>query len=152
MNDLVATERTTEWAQILIRRHLRHAWLGLLLFILLGTTLEVLHGWKSAAYLGVGDETRRLMWTLAHAHGIGLSLVQVGFAATLGCALDAMQSQLTQASRLLDWATALIPLGFFLGGVTTYETDPSLGILLVPIGALLLIGGVGLVLAALFRH
>jgi len=33
----------------------------------------------------------------------------------------------------------LMPLGFFLGGVLNSEGDPSLGILLVPVGALLLV-------------
>ena len=32
-----------------------------------------------------------------------------------------------------------MPLGFFLGGIMNSEGDPSLGIVLVPIGALLLI-------------
>jgi hypothetical protein len=32
-----------------------------------------------------------------------------------------------------------MPLGFFLGGVVTYGGDPSLGVLLVPVGAALLL-------------
>jgi hypothetical protein len=33
----------------------------------------------------------------------------------------------------------LMPLGFFLGGILNSEGDPSLGIALVPLGALLLV-------------
>ena len=35
-------------------------------------------------------------------------------------------------------ATLLMPAGFFLGGVTVYSGDPGLGIVLVPVGGLLL--------------
>ena len=31
-----------------------------------------------------------------------------------------------------------MPMGFFLGGVVIYDGDPGLGILLVPIGGILL--------------
>jgi len=36
-------------------------------------------------------------------------------------------------------ASVLLPRGFFLGGVVTHAGDPGLGILLVPVGALLLL-------------
>jgi hypothetical protein len=134
-----------------IRAHLRNGWIGLLVFVLLGIALEALHAWKSAAYLGVGNETRRLLWTLAHAHGIGLSLVQLGFAATLKLAFEDAPARLRLASRCLNWATVLIPFGFFLGGVVTYEADPGLGVLLVPVGALLLIAALVSVVLALTR-
>jgi hypothetical protein len=44
-----------------------------------------------------------------------------------------------------------MPLGFFLGGLKFYGGDPGLGIVLVPIGAALLLLGVGAFLVALFR-
>lgn len=132
----------------LIRTHLRFGWIGLTGWALLGITLEGLHAFKSSAYLGVGREVRRLMWTLAHAHGIGFSLVHVALAATAGLLLTAAasgdeahprQAKLELGSRLLVWASLLIPGGFFLGGVVTYEGDPGVGVILVPIGALLLV-------------
>ena len=43
------------------------------------------------------------------------------------------------ASKCLQLATLLLPGGFLAGGVVVYAGDPNLGILLVPIGALLLI-------------
>ncbi|MEM7232453.1 MAG: hypothetical protein AAF517_09780, partial [Planctomycetota bacterium] len=39
-------------------------------------------------------------------------------------------------------AGLLLPGGFFLGGVFFYSGDPGLGILLVPIGAILMLIGV----------
>jgi len=84
-----------------------------------------------------------LMWTLAHAHGVGLSLVQLGFAATLGWLHAGASARLALASRALRWSSLLIPLGFFLGGVVTYEGDPGLGVLLVPLGACLLLVALG---------
>ena len=118
--------------------HLRFGWIALLVFATLGGVLEALHAWKSSAYLGVGNEVRRLMWTLAHAHGVGLSLLHMGFAATVKVGFEASSSRLVLAARLLRWATVLLPAGFFLGGVAPYEGDPGVGVILAPIGALLL--------------
>ena len=61
-------------------RHLRFGWGSLLVFVLLGGALEAMHGFKVDWYLAVGNETQRLMWRLAHAHGTFLSLVHVAFA------------------------------------------------------------------------
>lgn len=135
--------------QELVKQHLRVGYAGLLLFVILGVALEALHAWKVSAYLGVDHEARRLMWTLAHAHGVGLSLLQIAFAASLRLmAADALRL----ASRLLNAATLLIPLGFFLGGVNTYEADPGFGILLVPVGALALLIALTLVVRVLFTR
>jgi hypothetical protein len=133
----------------LIQQHLRFGWCGLLVFALLGIVLEALHAWKAGAYLGVDNETRRLMWTLAHAHGVGLSILQIAFAASLRL-MAAAPGALT--SKLLHAATVLVPLGFFLGGVNTYEADPGFGILLVPVGALALVVALGSVVRTLFAR
>jgi hypothetical protein len=122
----------------LARAHLRFGWIALLVFVTFGAALEALHAWKSVAYLGVGHETRRLMWTLAHAHGVGLGLLHLGFAATLELGFSELSARLERAARLLRWASVFLPVGFFLGGVTTYDGDPGAGVWLVPIGALLL--------------
>lgn len=131
-----------------IREHLRFGWTGLLVFAALGVALEALHAWKVGAYLGVDNETRRLMWTLAHAHGVGLSLLQIAYAASLRLMAADRRWHLT--SRLLHTATVLVPLGFLLGGVNTYEADPGFGILLVPVGALALLLALGSVVRSLF--
>jgi hypothetical protein len=129
----------------LARAHLRFAWIALLVFATLGAVLEALHAWKSVAYLGVGNEVRRLMWTLAHAHGVGLSLLHMGFAATLKLGLRQLTGRVLLAARLLRWATVLLPAGFFLGGIAAYEGDPGVGIALAPFGVLALWSGILLV-------
>lgn len=126
----------------LIRRHLKVGWWTLLIFLTLGLILEVLHGFKVDAYLRVSNETRRLMWTLSHAHGTLLGLLNIGFAATLGFLSAWPESSKRFASLSFLAATILMPAGFFLGGVYIYSGDPGLGILLVPIGGIFLFCGV----------
>ena len=65
------------------RRHLRIGWGSLLLFVVLGGVLEAMHGFKVDWYLSVGNETQRLLWRLAHAHGTFLSLVHIGLAVSI---------------------------------------------------------------------
>src|SRR2546423_2621280 len=58
-------------------RNLRFGWWSLLVFLSLGGLLETLHGFKIGWYVDVGNEMRRLMFTLAHAHGTALALVNI---------------------------------------------------------------------------
>jgi hypothetical protein len=117
------------------RRHLRFGWWSLLVFATLGLTLESLHGFKVRAYLDASNDTRRLMWTLAHAHGTGLAIVHVTFGLMLRVVPDAAPRDARTISTALIAASVLLPGGFFLGGVATYGGDPGLGVLLVPLGA-----------------
>ena len=114
----------------------------------LGLLLESLHGFKVGAYLDASNETRRLMWTLAHAHGTLLGLVHVAFGATVRLA-DPATGRLATVSRSLVWASVLLPGGFFLGGIRFYAGDPGVGVVLVPVGAVLLIAAATLVALAL---
>ena len=107
-------------------------------FGLLGLVLETLHGFKVGAYLDVSNDTRRLMWTLAHAHGTLLGVVHLGFAFTLRH-LDPDAPSIRSASAGLIGASVVLPAGFFLGGIRFYAGDPGVGVALVPIGAVLLI-------------
>jgi len=66
-----------------VSRHLRFGWWSLLVFLTLGIALDAMHGFKLGWYLDTVNETRRLMFTLAHAHGTLLGLIHLGFAATL---------------------------------------------------------------------
>jgi len=132
---------------LVVRRHLRFGWLTLLVFLTLGLVLEMLHGFKVQAYLSLMNETRRLMWTLAHAHGTALGLLNLGFAFSAGCVPLWSPGSRTIASYSLIAASVLMPAGFFLGGVWVYAADPGLGILLVPVGGILLF--VAVLLAAL---
>jgi hypothetical protein len=87
------------------------------------------------------------MWTLAHAHGVGLALIHVLFAVTLP-ALPAQPARDRLVSRCLISASILLPGGFLAGGAIYYAGDPGPGILLVPVGAFLLITAVFLVARA----
>jgi hypothetical protein len=116
-------------------RHLRVGWWSLLVFAILGLTLEALHGFKVRAYIDTSNETRRLMWTLAHAHGIGLALVHIIFGLMLRAVPDAAPRNVSLTSTSLVLASVLLPGGFFLGGIAFYAGDPGVGIALVPVGA-----------------
>ena len=117
-------------------RNLRFGWWSLLVFLSLGAVLETLHGFKIGWYLNVDNETRRLMFTLAHAHGTLLALVNI--AAGLTARMMQPFSLRPSVSFSLIWAAILLPAGFFLGGIVTYDGDPGLGVWLVPFGAALL--------------
>jgi len=131
----------------LVRRHLRVGWTALAVFASTGLVLEGLHGWKVRWYLDTGNETRRLMWTLGHAHGTALGLIHVAFAATLALR-PADLRRMAIASACLLGATVALPGGFFLGGAITYGGDPGIGIVLVPVGGLLLIAALALMATA----
>lgn len=117
-------------------RNLRFGWWSLLVFLSLGGALETLHGFKIGWYVDVGNDLRRLMFTLAHAHGTALALVNIVAGLTTR---NVERFELRRSvSFCLIWAGLLFPAGFFLGGIVTYGGDPGLGIWLVPIAALLL--------------
>lgn len=133
-------------------RHLYLGWMSLLIFLSLGIVLEALHGFKVTAYLGVANSTRRLMWTLAHAHGTLLGLLHIAFAVSLPKLQAAQSNTLKLASGCLMWSGILIPAGFFLGGVSFHDGNPGLGILLLPFGAALLFTAVLLTFRSLPRR
>src|SRR5262249_25494982 len=101
--------------------------------------LETLHAAKLPMYLGAASETRRLLWRLGHAHGTLLGLVNVALSATL----HRMPTRSVRAQAIASYsllaATALLPAGFLLGGVSAEGGDPGAGVALVPVGALLLV-------------
>jgi len=117
------------------RSALTTGWLLLAVSLPLGLTLEALHAMKVEVYLG--SALRRELWTLAHAHGNLLGLACVLYGAT--CERWIVAAARAPIGRLLRAGAVLMPLGFFLGGVMSSEGDPSLGVLLVPLGGLLLV-------------
>jgi hypothetical protein len=121
-------------------RNLRFGWWALLVFLSLGAALETLQGFKIGWYLDVGNETRRLMFTLAHAHGTLLAVVNI-VAGLTARKVDGFTLR-PSVSLALIWAAILLPAGFFLGGIVIYDGDPGLGVWLVPIGAMLLFYGI----------
>lgn len=124
------------------RRHLRLGWWSLLLFATVGLGLESLHGFKVRAYLDVSNETRRLMWTLAHAHGTLLAVINIVFGLSVRVVPELTAARARLISPALVGATVIMPAGFFLGGVVFYSGDPGLGILLLPVGAFLLLAAI----------
>ena len=131
-------------------RHLRFGWTALLFFAALGMTLELLHGFKVGWYVDVTSETRRLMWRLAHSHGTFLALVNIVFGLCLSRSSEEALGRRVASASLIASAL-LVPGGFFLGGLQVYSGDPSLGIALVPLGAVALLLALGLVVRDLFR-
>jgi hypothetical protein len=118
-----------------VSRHLRFGWWSLLVFLSLGIALDAMHGFKLGWYLDTVNETRRLMFTLAHAHGTLLGLVHLGFAASVRALPGWTAASRARASNLFLAGGVLLPLGFLLGGIVVYDGDPGLGVLLTPIGA-----------------
>mgnify|MGYP001601256542 CR=1 FL=1 len=123
--------------ELAVTKALRTGWILLAVSLPLGLTLEALHGLKVQVYLA--GEMRREMWRLAHAHGTILGLLCLLFAALAEKHVAA--SARASTSRNLRVGAVLMPLGFFLGGVLNSEGDPSLGVLLVPLGGLFLLAG-----------
>lgn len=120
-------------------RHLRYGWWSVFTFLTLGVVLETLHGFKIGWYLNVDQEMRRLMFTLAHAHGTLLGLVNIAAGLTLRNVNGFVLAR--SASLALLWGALLLPVGFLLGGIVLHDGDPGLGVILVPIGALFLLYG-----------
>jgi len=121
------------------RRHLLVGWWSLFIFAVLGLVLESLHAFKVRAYLDGSNETRRLMWTLAHAHGTLLSLIHIIYGLCLWAMPGLGGRRQWLVSSCLVGATIALPGGFFLGGIALYAGDPGVGVALVPLGASLLL-------------
>lgn len=113
---------------------------ALLAYLTLGLGLEALHGFKVGWYLDF--ETRRLMWTLGHAHGVLLAFLVIGFGTMLSVWPESGASWRRLAGACLMGATVLLPGGFLLGGAFVHGGDPGLGVLLSPVGGALLFVGV----------
>ncbi len=111
----------------------------------MGVALEALHGFKLAQWLD--SPMRRELWRLAHAHGSMLGMLCLLFVA-LAPHHVADERARVRAGRELALGSVLMPLGFFAGGVLNFEGDPSLGIALVPIGAVLIVSALVRVLRA----
>jgi len=139
--------------EALASRNVRFGWWSLLVFLSLGLILEALHGFKVGCYLDARNSVRREMWTLGHAHGTLIALVNVGFGLTLRQLRAGEESfhRLSLASRSLIAAAILMPVGFLGGGIVPYGGDPGLAIALVPLGGALLFLGVLLTARSLAR-
>lgn len=124
-------------------------WTALTVFVAAGLVLEALHGLKLAGYLDPANALRREMWTLAHAHGALIAIVNLVFAAFVA---RQVWTGAELVSRLLLVAIVFVPLGFFLGGANPIATDPGVGIWLVPPGGLALLIACSLLAARAIRR
>ncbi|SET30443.1 hypothetical protein [Stigmatella erecta] len=121
------------------RTHSRFGWTLLLVSLTFGTLLEALEAFRWAPL--VSDVLKHRMWALAHFHGSALGLLNLVYVRwedtpALG------EAARRRASRCLLLGSTALPLGFLLGGIAHPEGDPSLGIFLAPLGALLVLSTV----------
>jgi hypothetical protein len=113
---------------------IRQGWISLALWIAFGILLEGFRAFRSPAVLD--DAVRQDMFRLAHAHGTLLNLVLL--AAAICARLDLVRLG-PGTSIGLRASVILLPAGFLIGGLWHFKDEPGLGILLVPIGAVLLL-------------
>ncbi len=124
-------------AESWIRPAVFQALVGVAVWMTFGLLLEGLIGYKTPAYLN--DSVRRELFRLAHAHGTLLSLLLLGLA--LVC--DRFEVKTANiVTMVLRGGVVLMPIGFLLGGLWHYESDPGVGIWLVPIAAVMVVFGV----------
>lgn len=114
-------------------RACRFGFASLTLWATLGFALEGAHALKLAAYLDHPLRRELLVW--AHAHGVGLALVVLAYAAT------GVHAGTARFGGLLRAASVVMPLGFAGAIFGHSEGDPGPSIWLVPVGALLGIVG-----------
>jgi hypothetical protein len=95
-----------------------------------GLGLEGAHAFKLSAYLDQPPMRELLVW--GHAHGVGLALVVLAYAALA----DERASRFGPRLRI---AAVLMPLGFVLSIFGHGESDPGPAIWLVPVAGLLLL-------------
>jgi hypothetical protein len=134
-----------------VRLHLTLGWCLLTGFMFLGMMLEAMHALKLGWYLDLANETRRLLFRLAHAHGVLLGVVNICFALSIPYRAPRRAQLEVWISRCVLVGSLLLPAGFLLGGVVVFGGDPNPGVLLSPVGALLLVGGGLGVVWSLFR-
>ena len=124
-------------AQPWIRPAIFQALVGIAVWMTFGLLLEGLIGYKTPDYLH--DSVRRELFRLAHAHGTLLSLLLLGLA--LVCdRFDVKPANFVP--MVLRGGVVLMPIGFLLGGLWHYESDPGVGIWLVPVAAVMVVFGV----------
>lgn len=147
----MTTQKKTEapTAQGRARIHARFGWTLLFVSLAFGSVLETLEGFRWVSL--VADPWKQRLWSLAHFHGAALgllNLIYVQWADTQALSVG----RRTTASRALMLGSAAMPLGFLLGGIAHPEGDPSLGIILAPVGALFVLYTVAVHTIAVWRR
>jgi len=124
----VAKNAPVAEAQAQAGLHARAGWTLLALGLAFGVTLEALEAFRVSWV--VADIWRNRLWSLAHFHADAMGLLNLVYRP---------YARGVAESRALAIGSALIPVGFVLGGFAHTEGDPGLGIALVPVGAALVI-------------
>ena len=115
----------------------RQGLIGIAVWMSFGLLLEGLIAFRVPAYLL--DQVPRELFRLAHAHGTLLSLVIVAVGL---CWRSGFIDPPRIAKLALQIGAVLMPVGFLLGGIGHYETDPSPMVFLAPLGGVLVIFGI----------
>lgn len=131
------------------RALLRLGWTSLAIWSLAGLLLETAHGLKWPPLFI--SELTHLLLRLAHAHGVGLSLVVVVLAQTGPSIFGVARRSFAFVAGLVGFASVAMPVGFAAGTLGASEADPGFGIFLVPLGGLALFVGLAWVAAAAWR-
>jgi hypothetical protein len=115
------------------RVHARFGWTLLFVSLAFGAGLETLEGFRWVSL--VADPWKQRLWSLAHFHGAALGLLNLIYVQWADAQALTVGRRLW-VSRTLMLGSAAMPLGFLLGGIGHPEGDPSIGIILAPVGAL----------------
>ena len=75
--------------------------------------MELLYDFNRNSYLDPSNKTRRMMWRLAHAHGVLLALVHVAFSLTIRVLPHTVARWRRFASPSPMATTLLLPGSFF---------------------------------------
>ncbi|MEQ1763538.1 MAG: hypothetical protein ABL984_10380 [Pyrinomonadaceae bacterium] len=110
---------------------------GIAVWMSFGLLLEGLIAFRVPMY--ILDQVTRELFRLAHAHGTLLSLVLI--AAGL-CWRSGFIAPPRIAKLSLQIGALLMPVGFLLGGIGHYESDPSSLVFLAPLGGVMVIFGI----------
>ena len=133
-------------ARVSQEHHLRWSLALAALFLAMGLWLEAMLGLRAAGW--VDDPLRREFLRLGHAHGGLLALLNIGLS-WAQVHLGTPEPWARQIRRAAWLGALLVGGGFVLGGLWHGPTDPGLGVLAVPAGALMLVAS--LVATALLR-
>ncbi len=120
-------------------RHVRWSLAVTAIFLAVGLWLEAMIGLRAAGW--VDDPLRREFLRLGHAHGGILGILNLALAWALG-SLHTPAAWARSIRRAAWLGAVLVGVGFIGGGLWHGRSDPGLPILVVPAGALLLLGAV----------
>ena len=128
----------------------RFGWTSLLAWAAAGLMIEGAQGFRVVRYMG--DDLARTLLRLGHAHGVGLSLVVLVYSSAGVPLLSARPDGGRSVGRRMRVAAVMVPCGFALSAFRHPEGDPSIAVLAVPIGAVLLLWALASLARAAFRR